>query len=57
MQKVEKMIERILAYNIGLSIHDINFAAHIYSYIKNNTSLYEKLANIDMYGPTEKFWI
>lgn len=49
--------ERILAYNIGLSIHDINFAAHIYSYIKNNTSLYEKLANIDMCGPTEKFWI
>lgn len=45
--------ERILAYNIGLSIHDINYAAHIYEMTKNNADLTE----IDMHDPTDKFWI
>lgn len=45
--------ERILAYNIGLSMHDINFATHIYELIKDNP----KLINIDMNEPTEKFWL
>lgn len=45
--------ERILAYNIGVSMHDINFATHIYELIKDNP----KLINIDMNEPTEKFWL
>lgn len=44
--------ERILAYNIGLSIHDINYAAHIYELLKD-----ADLPNIDLAAPTDKFWI
>jgi len=45
--------ERILAYNIGLSIHDINFAGHIYEMIRDRGGL----TDIDLKAPTEKFWI
>ncbi len=45
--------ERILAYNIGLSIHDINFATHIYELVKDS----KDLLDIDLEGPKEKFWI
>ncbi|MBQ0084428.1 MAG: ornithine cyclodeaminase [Clostridiales bacterium] len=45
--------ERILAYNIGVSLHDINFASHIYEKLKNNNDL----CDVDMKGPTEKYWI
>lgn len=45
--------ERILAYNIGVSIHDINFAAHIYQMLRDNKSIID----IDLHDPTEKFWI
>lgn len=45
--------ERILAYNIGISIHDINFAAHIYELLKDN----ESLKSIDFNGPSDKYWI
>ncbi len=45
--------ERILVYNIGVSIHDINFAQHIYELIRDNTNLLE----INMKDPKEKFWI
>lgn len=45
--------ERILAYNIGLSIHDINFAAHIYELVKDS----KDLLDIDLEGPKQKFWI
>lgn len=45
--------ERILAYNIGVSMHDINFATRIYELIKDN----KNLINIDMKDPIEKFWI
>lgn len=45
--------ERILAYNIGISIHDICYAAHIYELLANNTSI-EK---IDMCEPDSKYWI
>ena len=44
--------ERILAYNIGVSMHDINFAAHIYRLL-NDT----EFIDIDLHGPTEKFWV
>lgn len=49
--------ERILAYNIGVSIHDINFAAHIYQMMKERPDKFESLTDINMYDPTEKFWI
>lgn len=45
--------ERILAYNIGISLHDINFAGHIYELIKDDSSLTE----ISLDGPTEQFWV
>lgn len=46
--------ERILAYNIGVSMHDINFAAHIYEIMLETD---KQLMDIDMCNPTEKFWI
>lgn len=45
--------ERILAYNIGLSIHDAYFASYIYDKVFDN----ENLLNIDFKEPNEKFWI
>ena len=48
--------ERILAYNIGISIHDIFFAASIYQMMEQNGTL-NKLPNIDMREPTKKFWV
>ena len=49
--------ERILAYNIGVSVHDINYAARIYQMMKDNPDLYNKLTDADMHDPTDKFWI
>lgn len=49
--------ERILAYNIGVSIHDINYAAHIYQMMEENPAVFESLTDADMHDPTEKFWI
>lgn len=43
--------ERILVYNIGISIHDIYFAAKIYKKLAN------KKEKINFKGPTEKFWV
>ncbi|MGN0437560.1 MAG: ornithine cyclodeaminase [Lachnospiraceae bacterium] len=45
--------ERILAYNIGLSIHDINYANHIYQMIKDDP----KYNCFDMKNPVNKFWV
>lgn len=45
--------ERILAYNIGISAHDINFAARIYQLLKDNGSLME----IDLKGPIDRYWV
>ena len=44
--------ERILAYNIGVSMHDIYFAAQIYEMMDK-----EQLQDINLHEPTEKFWI
>lgn len=44
--------ERILAYNIGISIHDISFAARIFNKIDRNS-----LPELDMDSPVEKYWI
>ncbi|WP_029232786.1 ornithine cyclodeaminase [Butyrivibrio sp. VCB2006] len=49
--------ERILAYNIGVSIHDINFAAHIYKELSGNMEAFKNLSDADMKAPTDKFWL
>ena len=48
--------ERILAYNIGISVHDINYAASIYKLMEEQ-NLLSKLPDIDLKDPTEKFWV
>lgn len=49
--------ERILAYNIGISVHDIYYASHIYRMIKENPAAFSALPDADMCEPEEKFWI
>ncbi len=49
--------ERILAYNIGVSIHDINYAAHIYQLMSEDKEVFGNLADAEMKEPSEKFWI
>lgn len=44
--------ERILSYNIGISIHDIYFASRIFNILKDK----EGIPEIDLAGPTEKYW-
>ena len=41
--------QRIIAYNIGISIHDIYFASKIYEMV-------ETTEEIDLKAPSEKFW-
>ncbi|MBR4570296.1 MAG: ornithine cyclodeaminase [Candidatus Riflebacteria bacterium] len=48
--------ERILVYNIGVSIHDINFAASIYKLMEDSGKLSSKI-DVDLKEPTEKFWV
>ncbi|MCR5809444.1 MAG: ornithine cyclodeaminase [Clostridiales bacterium] len=50
----ENDYERILAYNIGLSIHDVKFAANIYRIAVGRGI---DLQEIALEEPTEKFWI
>lgn len=45
--------ERILAYNIGISIHDVYFASKIYQMLFDRSDLPE----INLNGPADKFWI
>ena len=49
--------ERIIAYNIGVSVHDMNYAAHIYEMLLSNHDLFQKLKDADLQDPTEKFWV
>lgn len=44
--------ERILAYNIGISIHDVFFASKIYEMLDGSP-----LPEIDLESPIEKFWV
>lgn len=48
--------ERILVYNIGISVHDIFFAASIWRLMEERGTL-ASLPEIDMMEPTEKFWV
>lgn len=45
--------ERILAYNVGVSTHDIYFATQLYQLSKNNP----KIKEFSLNGPADKFWI
>ena len=45
--------ERILAYNIGFSIHDVYFAEQIYR-LATEAGIGTE---IDLYPPAEKFWL
>lgn len=49
--------ERILIYNIGLSIHDINYATKIYHIFRQNKNQFNKLQEIHLQEPIEKFWV
>ena len=49
--------ERILAYNIGVSIHDINYAAHIYQLLQAESDKFDRLEDAQMHDPVDKFWI
>lgn len=49
--------ERILAYNIGIAIHDIHYAARIYQMLNQNAEEFKKLPEVDMHNPIDKFWI
>ena len=53
----ENDAERILTYNIGVSIHDVNFAAHIYQIMRSNPKVFESLQDADLCDPKEKFWV
>ncbi len=44
--------ERILSYNIGISLHDILFASKIYDRVEK-----EQMEGIDLNTPAEKFWV
>ena len=48
--------ERILAYNIGLSIHDVFYAASIYE-MMNEKGILHELPDVNLKDPEEKFWI
>lgn len=49
--------ERILAYNIGVSIHDINYAAKIYQMFEKDSEMFKRLKDAEMRDPKDKFWI
>ena len=49
--------ERIIAYNIGISLHDINCAAQIYKLFKQQPDAFAKLTNANMHDPADKFWV
>ena len=44
--------ERIVSYNIGLSIHDIAFANKVYDLMED-----KKCAEINLYPPVDKYWL
>ena len=49
--------ERILAYNIGISVHDINYAGHIYQAFESRPELFRRLKDADLHTPDQKFWV
>lgn len=49
--------ERILAYNIGISVHDVFFAAKIYQLAQEDRDRFNRLQEVDLCEPDEKFWV
>ncbi len=49
--------ERIVVYNIGISIHDIYFASQIYRLFQGRQKDFECLTDIELNDPSEKFWV
>ena len=49
--------ERILAYNIGLSMHDINFAARVYQLMQQDPERFSCLPDADLQEPADRFWV
>ena len=49
--------ERIITYNIGVSIHDINYAFHIYQKFLCDPKLFNTLKDAELCDPTKKFWV
>lgn len=47
--------ERILVYNVGISIHDVNFASHIYNLVVDNKNNENDI--LDFGSPNCKYWI
>lgn len=47
----ESKKERILAYNIGIALHDIYFAGKIYEMVKNTC------LDVSLNAPIDKFWV
>ena len=47
--------ERILAYNIGVSIYAINFAVHNYQILKEKLTLYDALIDVNVHDSVDKF--
>lgn len=48
----ESDAERILVYNIGVSIHDVAFAARIWGLLDH-----DRLTELDLRQPVTKFWV
>ncbi len=48
--------ERIIVYNIGISVHDIYYAASIYKLMEDRGIL-QTFPEVDMMEPKEKFWV
>jgi ornithine cyclodeaminase/alanine dehydrogenase-like protein (mu-crystallin family) len=44
--------ERIIAYNIGIALHDVYFASMLYEFLKDND-----FCKINIEHPYEKYWI
>ena len=53
----ENDTERILTDNIGVSTHDIYYAAHIYKLLETKQSVFSQLQDADMHEPLQKFWV
>lgn len=49
----ESDAERIIVYNVGLSMHDINYARHIYKLLGDDSSC----PDFDIKPPAEKFYL
>ena len=49
--------ERIIAYNIGVPMHDINYAAHMYQMFNDRPEALARLAEANLHETVEKFWI